>query len=156
MEVSVHGSKQAISMLHLSILSSTIVSRFNKLHRNARKCAHCYEYIQQVVSKCTIMQPIAMSTPLQKSSVECIYIILLHRFLTRFSCSFSQKDMRQPRVQTRTVPADASMTIKFAWSVMVIHKLSADLICPWYHSISKHVSSIYEPNYHAVQLTPCQ
>ena len=102
MEVSVHGSKQAISMLHLSILSSTIVSRFNKLHQNARKFAHCYEYIQQVVSKCTLMQPIAMSTPLQKSSVECIYIILLHRFLTSFSCSFSQKNMRQPRVQTKS------------------------------------------------------
>ena len=54
----------------------------------------------------------------------------------------------------RTVPADASMTIKFSWSVMVIRKLSADLICPWYHGITKYISSIYEPNYHDVELTP--
>ena len=96
MEVSVHGSKQAISMIHLSILSSTIVRRFNKLHQNARKCAHCYEYIQQVVSKCTIRQPLAMPKRLQKSSVECIYVKSLHRFQTQI-----WKAMHQPRVQTK-------------------------------------------------------
>ena len=36
MDVSVHGSTLAISMLHLFISSSTIVSGFNKLHLNAR------------------------------------------------------------------------------------------------------------------------
>ena len=118
---------------------------------------NCCEHIQQVASKFTIIHPLAMSKPPQKSSVECIYIILLHRFLTQVSPAVSH---RKPCVslvfRLRTVPADASMTIKFAsQSVIVIHCISLALIS-FVPGITKHISSIYEPNYHAVQLTPCQ